>query len=86
MAILQPHLLTRCPADYFPGGFNTPAPQGRYLEELKTNGSEWRVTDFITLGSPLAHATILLAHDAADLGRKQEAREFPRCLPALETV
>ena len=62
------------------------AAQRRYLEELNTNGNPWRVTDFITVGSPLAHAAILLASDAAELRRKQEDREFPRCLPELETL
>ena len=60
--------------------------QRRYFEELKANGCGWRVTDFITLGSPLAHATVLLATDAKGLKGKQENREFPTCLPALETA
>lgn len=60
--------------------------QRAYLAELEKNGCPWKVSDFITLGSPLAHAAILLADDAADLSRKQEDREFPRCLPALETL
>ncbi|MGH8252174.1 MAG: hypothetical protein ACREVI_16030 [Steroidobacteraceae bacterium] len=60
--------------------------QRKYFKELQDNGSSWRVTDFVTLGSPLSHAAILLANDAADLRNKQEDREFPRCLPALENV
>jgi hypothetical protein len=60
------------------------AAQRGYFEELKANGNAWRVTDFVTLGSPLTHAALLLANDALDLRRKQEDREFPRCLPALE--
>ena len=58
--------------------------QRQYFEEFRNNGGDWRVTDFITLGSPLAHAAILLAKDARDLSAKQEQREAPRCLPALE--
>ncbi|MGH8235990.1 MAG: hypothetical protein ACREXP_03080, partial [Steroidobacteraceae bacterium] len=46
----------------------------------------WKVTDFVTLGAPLAHCAILLAKDAAELRRKQHDREFPRCLPALESL
>jgi hypothetical protein len=48
--------------------------------------SKWRVTDFVTLGSPLAHADILLARDRVGLEAKQNDREFPTCLPVLEKV
>ena len=61
------------------------AAQRRYFNELKANGVRWRVTDFVTMGSPLAHAEILLAHDADDLKPKFVRREFPRCPPELET-
>ncbi|QJR15906.1 hypothetical protein [Usitatibacter palustris] len=63
-----------------------PAAQRAYFEEMKANGNLWRVTDFITLGSPLAHAEILLAKDGPDLRQKQADREFPRCPPELEDV
>jgi len=62
------------------------AAQRRYLMELNANGNPWRVTDFITVGAPLAHAAILLADNAAELRRKQVDREFPRCLPELENL
>lgn len=55
-----------------------------YFNELKANQVRWRVTDFVTLGSPLAHAEILLARDAADLKPKFASRELPRCPPVLE--
>ncbi|MBI2740746.1 MAG: hypothetical protein HYX38_29940 [Rhodospirillales bacterium] len=44
----------------------------------------WRITDLITLGSPLAHADALLARgkEAFDEGKRQ--REFPTCPPAAE--
>ncbi|MEZ4699085.1 MAG: hypothetical protein R2834_02045 [Rhodothermales bacterium] len=58
--------------------------QRALLGELQANGCPWLVTDFITLGSPLAHAELLLAHDDADLRAKQEERELPRCPPVLE--
>ena len=58
--------------------------QRQYFEEFRNNGGEWRVTDFITMGSPLAHAAILLARNADDLSAKQQQRETPTCLPALE--
>ena len=40
----------------------------------------------MTLGSPLAHADILLARDRVGLEAKQNDREFPTCLPVLEKV
>jgi hypothetical protein len=58
--------------------------QRAYFNEFKANGSQWRVTDFVTLGSPLAHAQILLAHDAADLTAKCNLRELSTCPPTLE--
>jgi hypothetical protein len=62
------------------------AAQGRCFREAVANGSTWRVSDFITLGSPLAHAEILLARDRDELRTKFEEREFPRCPPQLEEM
>lgn len=70
------------------GGYDQDAVQSaqrEYFEELRANGCRWRVTDFITLGSPLAHAEVLLARDHGNLMEKIEARELASCLPALET-
>lgn len=58
--------------------------QRHYFEEFRNNGGEWRVTDFVTMASPLAHAAILLARNADDLSTKQQQREVPTCLPTLE--
>jgi len=58
--------------------------QRRYFEALGQGGNAWRVTDFVTMGSPLAHAALLLAKDRVDLDRKKEDRELPTCLPTLE--
>lgn len=58
--------------------------QRQYFQEYRKIGGLWRVTDFVTLGSPLAHAPILLAKDKSDLGQRQEDRELPLCLPVLE--
>jgi len=58
--------------------------QRKYFNELKANGSRWRVTDFVTMGSPLAHAEVLLARNAAELNPKFEARELPKAPPVLE--
>jgi hypothetical protein len=58
--------------------------QAACLDELRGNGTSWRVSDFVTLGSPLAHAAVLLAKDAQDLAQRFEQRELPTCPPALE--
>lgn len=59
--------------------------QRNYVRELQANGNPWRVTDFITLGSPLAHAAVLMAKDHDDLLRKQHDREFPTSPAYAET-
>lgn len=58
--------------------------QGAYQEELRQNGHKWRVTDFVTLGSPLTYAAVLIASDAEELRLRQEEREFPTCPPQLD--
>ena len=60
------------------------AAQLALWKELRSLGNPWLVTDLVTLGSPLAHAAILLAHDDADLAEKQEQRELPTCPPFFE--
>ncbi|MCB2411122.1 hypothetical protein [Hymenobacter lucidus] len=52
--------------------------------ELRANGCAWLVTDFITMGSPLAHAEVLMAINREDLHSKQAERELPTCPPQLE--
>jgi hypothetical protein len=59
--------------------------QAQYAVELQRNGNPWRVTDFVTLGSPLAHAAVLLARNSKDLKQRQADRELPTCPPVLET-
>lgn len=60
------------------------AAQRRYFNEFAANGSLWRVTDFVTLGSPLAHAHILIGRDAGDFRAKCGLRELATCPPTLE--
>jgi hypothetical protein len=72
-------------ADPSPDPLVIQSGQRALFDELVANGNAWRVTDFVTLGSPLAHASILLAKDAGELKVKQQQRELPTCLPTLET-
>ena len=53
--------------------------------ELRSLGNPWLVTDLVTLGSPLAHAALLLASDAEDLRARQRQRELPTDPPVAES-
>lgn len=58
--------------------------QKNLIAEMRSFGLEWRVTDFLTLGSPLSHAAMLMAKDECDLRRRQDEREFPTCPPVVD--
>ncbi|WP_151525506.1 hypothetical protein [Serinicoccus kebangsaanensis] len=55
--------------------------QHRLWREFRERGVPWLVTDFITLGSPLCHARVLLETPDASLQRRQDDLEFPTCPP-----
>ncbi|MGD8750445.1 MAG: hypothetical protein PVG14_03435 [Anaerolineales bacterium] len=52
--------------------------------ELRDLGNPWLVTDLVTLGSPLAHAALLVASDVDDLRSRQRQRELPTNPPEAE--
>ncbi len=58
--------------------------QRRLWAEQRSKGNPWLISDFVSLGSPLAHAAMLLAEDAAHLRERQDLRELPRCPPIPE--
>lgn len=62
------------------------AGQSAYFDELKQVGHPWLVTDFVTMGSPLAHGVLLLARTPEEFQRKKTEREFPTCPPTLESI
>lgn len=66
------------------GNGDTQELQRAYFNKLRESGCGWLVSDFVTAGSPLAHAEILMARDAADFQLRVTSRELPRCLPQLE--
>lgn len=55
--------------------------QRRLWRESRERGVRWLVTDFVTLGSPLAHAPLLLDGKRASLRQRQEEKEYPTCPP-----
>ena len=72
-----------------PAGFDADAyqqAQSDYFAALRRRGHPWLVSDFVTLGITLAHASYLLARIENELHRKIAEREFPACPPALEIV
>jgi hypothetical protein len=69
----------------------TPSLAAKFLEEqpalwVEERGlkNPWLVTDLITVGSPLAHAELLLARSNKELLERQAERELPTCPPFLE--
>lgn len=42
----------------------------------------WLITDFITVGSPLIHASTLMTNSVADFRRKKDSRELSTCPPS----
>lgn len=50
-------------------------------KEQRRWGNPWRITDFATIGSPLAHAMLLLASDGKDFTARKGQRELLTCPP-----
>ena len=47
-------------------------------------GNKWRVTDLITLGSPLSYADVLLADSVSEFREMKSRGELPTCPPILD--
>ena len=58
--------------------------QSKLWGELRELGNPWLVTDLITMGSPFAHATLLLAKSEDEFRERCNQRELPRCPPIPE--
>jgi hypothetical protein len=57
--------------------------QNNLFEEQRNLGNFWRISDFITLGTPLAHGAFLLAKDDDDFRMKIEQREVAITPPQI---
>lgn len=62
------------------------AAQRQLFDLRRAAACAWRVSDFVSMGSPLAHAQVLLAADAAELTTRIAARELLGCPPVLEAT
>ncbi len=60
------------------------ARQRDLWRELRQYGNPWLVTDFVSVGSPLAHASMLLGSRSDPVRALQERYELPRCPPEWE--
>lgn len=60
---------------------NLQQAQHRLWREQRAHGVPWLVTDFITLGSPLTHARLLLTTRRTNLVMLKRDRELPTCPP-----
>lgn len=58
--------------------------QRSLLAEEHRLGMPWKITDLVTLGSPLTYADFLLADELYPLPSRREDRELPTCPPQLE--
>lgn len=54
------------------------------LAEENALGNPWKITDFMTMGSPLTYASILLADTESELIQRQAERELPISPPIAE--
>jgi hypothetical protein len=57
--------------------------QNNLFKEQVRLGNTWRISDFITLGTPLAHGAFLLAKDDTDFRMKIEQREVAISPPQM---
>ncbi|WP_222869634.1 hypothetical protein [Roseobacter fucihabitans] len=58
--------------------------QAEVFDEQLSAGNPWLVTDFVTLGSPLAHGDLLLASSLAAFRERLTDGELARCPPVLD--
>ncbi len=61
------------------------AQEAMFLNLIE-NGSPWRISDFVSLGSPLAHAHVFMARNRDDLQRQRVGRDLPACPPESEPI
>lgn len=58
--------------------------QKELFELSNSTGNPWKITDFLTLGSPLSHAQLLIAEGKESLEQLHQERTLPTCPPTLE--
>jgi hypothetical protein len=74
--------LTETPSDQTREAYRE--AQANTLKELNGLGNPWRISDLITMGSPLSHGMLLLARDREEFETRQRQKELPTCPPVLD--
>ena len=89
----QPDVLSQTALKEFESALNGSAPldsekireyQKRIWQELCELGFAWRITDLITLGSPLTHLPFLTGLDHKEFADRLRQRELPMAPPVLD--
>lgn len=58
--------------------------QDKVALSIRDDAANWRITDFITMGSPLARADFLMSRDWPRFEANITERRFPTCPPVLD--
>jgi len=58
--------------------------QSNICAALAEREGGWRVTDFVSLGSPLSHAEFLISRDRTAFEERKAERMYPTCPPVME--
>lgn len=58
--------------------------QSDLFDEFRSLSNQWRVSNFITMGSPLTHAAMVLTPSQQSFEKKKSQREFPTCPPQID--
>ena len=61
------------------------AAQQAIWQGIRADGNPWRITDFVSFGSPMSFADRLLTRNPAQFRERVERREIPTCPPRSET-
>lgn len=64
----------------------TPTRREDSASPAESRASRWLISDFVTLGSPLAHAEFLIASSDKDLAERKFQRELPQSPPLREDL
>lgn len=64
----------------------TPLPNQPLASNCGKAPARWAITDFVTIGSPLAYADVLLSSDVKALRDRQSNRAFPTCPPIAQRL
>jgi len=71
-------------ADGFEPGADYPDLQHACWSAQREAGNRWRVTDFVTMGAPLAYFEYLIVGSGKEFRQRVDEREYPTCPPVKD--